>query len=128
MEDVLAACDGFRPALVGGEVSLGEGEAIACVDACDGEHGTDIGLAGERADGSADAIAGLEELGDAVGGYEACSAGDEYEIFVHGRSVSVNRTFVLVKVRDSRFEMRGGATLGVRLEGRGGKPGSLLLA
>ncbi len=75
---------GFGPAGVGGEVGGEERQALAGVGARGLQHGAHLGLALERAHRGAHAVAGREQLQDAVRGDEARAAGDEDEFAAHG--------------------------------------------
>src|SRR6202158_744482 len=77
MEDVLAPVDGLRPAVVGGEVGDGEGEAVTGPRAAGGRDAAHVGPPLGRRYGGADPTAGVQQRHDAMGADEAGAAGDE---------------------------------------------------
>src|ERR1700687_2613976 len=77
MEDVLAPVDGLRPAVVGGEVGDGEGEAVTGPRAAGGKDAAHIWLTLRRPDGGAAPTAGVQQRHDEMGSDEAGAAGDE---------------------------------------------------
>ena len=89
MEDVVAALDGFRPALVAGQVRREHRQAIARVDL-----GTDrrshLGLAGKAANRRPHRVALAQQLDHAPATEEAGAAGDQDRLLGIVSHVDIN--------------------------------------
>lgn len=84
MQDEVATGGGFGPACVGHEVGGGEGERLArWLRAACLEHGAHAGFTIERTHRGPHAIAGVQQLQDAVCADESRTAGDQDQFSAH---------------------------------------------